>query len=50
LKGIRGRKFGKTNELLGCNWKFLKKNARLQIKKNFSIEKMANNYFENWIF
>ena len=32
------------------NWKFLKKNARLHIKKNFSIEKMADNYFENWIF
>ena len=31
------------------NWKSLKKNVRLQIKNKFSIEKMANNYFENWI-
>ena len=32
------------------NWKLLKKNTRLQIKKNFSIKKMANSYMENWIF
>ena len=31
-------------------WKSLKKDVRLQIKKNFSTEKMANSYFENWIF
>ena len=31
-------------------WKLLKKNTRLQIKKNFSIEKMSEKYFENWIF
>ncbi len=31
-------------------WKLLKKNSRLQIKNNFSIEKMANSYFKNWIF
>ena len=30
-------------------WEFLKKNARSQIKKNFSIEKMADNYFKDWI-
>lgn len=30
-------------------WNFLKKNARLQIKQNFSIEKMADNYFKIWI-
>ena len=31
------------------NWKFLKKNVRSQIKKKFSIEKMANSYSKNWI-
>ena len=31
-------------------WKFLKKSARIQIQKNFSIEKMTNNYLKNWIF
>ena len=31
-------------------WRSLKKNSRLQIKKNFSIEKMANTYFQKWIF
>ena len=31
-------------------WRSLKKNSRLQIKKNFSIEKMANIYFQEWIF
>mgnify|MGYP006124606399 FL=1 len=31
------------------NWKLLKKNVRLQIKKKFSIEKMANSYSKNWI-
>ena len=30
-------------------WKFLKKNACLHIKNKFSIEKMANDYFKNWI-
>ena len=30
-------------------WKHLKKNVRLQIQKNFSIEKMTNNYLKNWI-
>ena len=30
-------------------WKFLKKNVRSQIKKKFSIEKMANSYSKNWI-
>ena len=30
--------------------KFLKKNSRIQIKNNFSIKKMANTYFKNWIF
>lgn len=29
-------------------WKFLKKKSQLRIRKNFSIEKMANKYFENW--
>ena len=29
-------------------WQLIKKNARLQIIKNFSIEKTANHYFENW--
>ena len=32
------------------NWKSIKKNSRLQIKKNFLIEKMANTYLKNWIF
>ena len=31
-------------------WRSPKKNSRLQIKKNFSIEKMANTYFQKWIF
>lgn len=31
-------------------WKSLKKNTRLQIINNFSIEKMAENYLRNWIF
>ena len=31
------------------NWKFLKKNACSHIKNKFSIEKMANDYFKNWI-
>ena len=31
-------------------WKSLKKNTRLQIINNFSIEKMSENYLRNWIF
>ena len=31
-------------------WKSLKKNSRLQIKKNFSISNMANAYLKNWVF
>ena len=31
-------------------WKYLKKNTRIQIKNNFSIEKMAENYLRSWIF
>ncbi len=31
-------------------WNILKKSARVQIQKNFSLEKMSNKYFENWIF
>ena len=31
-------------------WNSLKKNCRLQIKKNFSIQNMANTYMKNWIF
>jgi glycosyltransferase involved in cell wall biosynthesis len=31
-------------------WKSLKKNSRLQIKKNFSILNMANAYLKNWVF
>jgi glycosyltransferase involved in cell wall biosynthesis len=31
-------------------WQFLKKNSRLQIKNNFSIENMANKYLKTWIF
>lgn len=31
-------------------WKILEKNSRIQIKNNFSIKKMANTYFKNWIF
>ena len=31
-------------------WKSIKKNSQLRIKRNFSIEKMANTYFENWNF
>jgi len=30
-------------------WKLIKKNARLQIQNNFSIEKMANTYLEKWL-
>ena len=30
-------------------WALLKKNSRIQIKKNFSISKMANRYFQHWI-
>jgi len=29
-------------------WKNLKKKSQIRIKKNFSIEKMANQYLENW--
>ena len=28
------------------NWKILKKNSRLQIKNNFSIQNMANSYLK----
>ena len=31
-------------------WNSLKKNSRLQIKKNFSIPSMANTYLKKWIF
>jgi len=31
-------------------WSFLKKNSRLKIKKNYSIEEMSNTYIKNWIF
>ena len=31
-------------------WRSIKKNSQLRIKRNFSIEKMANTYFENWNF
>ena len=31
-------------------WKSLKKKSHLKIKKNFSIEKMANTYFKIWNF
>ena len=31
-------------------WKLLKRNSRLQIQKNFSIQNMANTYMKNWIF
>ena len=31
-------------------WKILKKKSQLRIKKNYSIKKMANIYFENWNF
>ena len=31
-------------------WILLKKNCRSQIKKNFSIENMANKYMINWVF
>ena len=30
-------------------WNFLKKNACSHVRQNFSIEKMADNYFSNWI-
>ena len=33
-----------------ANWKTLKKNSRIQIKKNYSIEKMASKYLESWTF
>ena len=31
-------------------WKSLKKNSRLQIKKNFLVSNMANSYLKNWVF
>ena len=31
-------------------WNLLKKRSRLQIKKNFSIKKMANLYLEKWTY
>ena len=31
-------------------WNFYKKNTRLQIKKNFSIKKMSDNYLKVWVF
>ncbi len=30
-------------------WKYLKKQSRLRIKKNFSIPKMSNAYFNSWV-
>ena len=30
-------------------WQFLKKNSQVHIRKNFSIESMADNYLKNWI-
>jgi hypothetical protein len=46
LKGINGRKFGKTNELLGCDWKFLKKHLTDQFynQKKTNKEMSWNNY------
>jgi len=34
LKGIRGRKYGKTNELLSCDWKYLKKHLESNFYNN----------------
>lgn len=31
------------------NWQFLKKNSQVHIKKNFSIEFMADNYLKHWV-
>ncbi len=31
-------------------WNFLKLNSRLQIRKNYSIEQMEENYLRSWIF
>ncbi len=31
-------------------WKTLKKKSRYRIKKEYSVEKMGNNYFTNWVF
>ena len=31
-------------------WNSLKKNSHMQIKKNFTISNMANNYVKNWFF
>ena len=46
LKGVRGRKFGKTNELLGCGWKFLKRHLENQFynRKKTNEEMSWNNY------
>ena len=46
LKGVKGRKFGKTNELLGCDWKFLKKHLENQFynRKKTNQEMSWNNY------
>lgn len=30
-------------------WQFLKKNSQVHIRKNFSVESMADNYLKNWI-
>ena len=31
-------------------WKILKTKSQLKIKKDYSIEKMANSYFKTWNF
>lgn len=31
------------------HWSLLKKNAQIHIKKNFSLEKMADDYLKNWL-
>ena len=46
MKGIKGTKFGKTNELLGCDWKFLKRHLEKQFynQRKTNLEMSWNNY------
>ena len=44
------RRFIKFFKSKKKEWNTLKKKSQLRIKKNYSIKKMANIYFENWNF
>jgi len=43
-------KFIKIYRYNKTKWKFFKFNSRLNIKKNFSIQKMSNSYLDTWVF